>query len=328
MTDDAYHRTKATMTDRKAPHDALPLRTVSRLTGLTPDVIRAWEKRYGVVEPRRGPRGARLYVAADVARLRLLRDVVRTGRTIGDVAHLGSAELTHLARQTGARREPEIAAALPTVQAAVAALQRFDTAALHRVLSEALVALGASQFCRRIAAPLLDEVGRCWADGRLSIADEHLLSAAMRNLLGGIAQQRAITTEPVVMLTSPRGERHELGLLLAALTAADAGVAPYYLGVDLPADQIVAAARRARAAVVGLTIVNGENERVALEEVRAIEGGLPAATELWLGGAHAAALAARLTGSRANVLHDADALDDELARLSASGPGLGTRRAP
>src|SRR5512143_1122569 len=82
---------------KKVPHEAYPLRTVSATTGLSPDLIRAWERRYGVVSPRRGARGARLYSSADVAHLRLLARVVGAGRAIGDVAGLDRTQLEHLA---------------------------------------------------------------------------------------------------------------------------------------------------------------------------------------------------------------------------------------
>src|SRR5512135_256513 len=80
-----------------AAHDAFPLRTVTAMTGLTPDLIRAWEKRYAVVAPIRGARGARLYTAADIAHLRLLGRVVAAGRSIGDVAGMSPAKLEQLA---------------------------------------------------------------------------------------------------------------------------------------------------------------------------------------------------------------------------------------
>jgi hypothetical protein len=77
-------------------HDVWPVKTVARMTGLTADVIRAWEKRYGVVAPQRGPRGARLYTAVDIARLRLLGQAVSAGRAIGDVAALDPQTLQQM----------------------------------------------------------------------------------------------------------------------------------------------------------------------------------------------------------------------------------------
>lgn len=297
--------------------DALPLRTVSRLTGLSPDVIRAWERRYAVVQPVRGPRGARLYGAADVQRLRLLRHAVTTGRAIGDVARLAPRELEALgALPAAVTPAAEVGpAGAPVVARALAALQRFDAPALDRVLGDALLALGSRALIAQVVEPLLGEVGERWSDGRLSVADEHLLSGVLRGLLAGLLRGRAGSAGPTVLLATPAGERHELGLLLAGLVVADAGVGLCYLGPDLPAADIATAAQRAGVAVVGLGLVNGANARAAAAEVRRIERALPAATEVWLGGRGAAGVAARLGATRAIVLDQVPALDDELRRL-------------
>jgi methylmalonyl-CoA mutase cobalamin-binding subunit len=95
-----------------------------------------------------------------------------------------------------------------------------------------------------------------------------------------------------------------------------------YLGADLPADQVVDAAARARVNVVGLSLVNGENRSIAVAEVRQIEAELPLGTELWLGGRDARAATRSLSGSRAFVIDDLDALDDEITRLRHNPPRL------
>lgn len=308
---------------KKAAHDSLPLRTVSQLTGLSADIIRAWEKRYAVVAPKRGPRGARLYTAAEIAHLRLLRRVVGAGRAIGDVAKLSQRELEALAGATLGLELDEHARSSGAVDGAVVArmieaLEHFDIATLDRVLADALIALGTRAFLRQVAEPLLAEVGQRWSDGRLSVADEHLVSALLRNLLTGVMRTRGSSGGPTILLATPTGERHELGLLLVGLTVADAGLPLCYLGTDLPAGEITAAARRSRAAVVGLGMVNSQNRPLALAEVRCIEHELPATVELWLGGREAENTAARLGRSRAIVLTQMTAIEAELARLRAS----------
>lgn len=316
------------MADDESTHDALPLRTVSKLTGLTPDIIRAWEKRYAVVSPRRGPRGARLYNAADVARLRLLRRVTASGRAIGDIAQLSTPELERLDQGTLKVAAPQAAhsrnqATPQFVERTIEALQEFDAVAVDRALADALVAYGTREFVLQLAAPLLEEVGERWSDGRLSIADEHLLSAMLRNLLTAVMRSRRQIEGPTVLFATPTGERHEFGLLLAALMVADAGLRLCYLGTDLPAAEITAAARRAGASVVGLGLVNSDNQIGALAEVRRIERELPQSTELWLGGRDAAALAGRIGPSRALVLVHMEALEHELSRVRAQPPRRG-----
>lgn len=304
-------------------HEAYPLRTVARLTGLSPDVIRAWEKRYGVVKPVRGPRGARLYAADDVAHLRLLARLVAAGRAIGDVARLSRAELERMAAvapvaQRGAEPLPTAARAKSVVDKALAALERFESADLDRTLADALLALGSGGFHRHVACPLLEEIGARWEDGRLSVAEEHLASGVLRNLLSGLIRTRGQGGPPAVLLATPSGERHEFGLLLTALLLADAGIGIFYLGVDISSAEIVEAVRRTAVRVVGLGFVNGDVRQSLLAETRRIERALPAGVELWLGGREARAVAAELGQSRAMVLDEIETLEGEIARLRAT----------
>jgi MerR family transcriptional regulator, light-induced transcriptional regulator len=295
-------------------HDAYPVRTVARLTGLSADLIRAWEKRHGVVTPIRGPRGARLYSVDDVAHLRLLAQAVGGGRAIGDVAQLDRPALEALAGKARAA-EPDAAEQIVLARL-LDAVGSGDAVVLERQLSEALVALGGRRFVHQLAAPLLREVGERWSTGRVSIADEHLLSGTLRSLLSGLIRLREQPAgAPVVLLATPSGERHELGLMLVGLLAADAGLALHYLGPDLPAAEVATAAHRAGVAVVGLALVGSLHEDHTATEVRAIEDALPRHTELWLGGRNAGAVAATLRPSRALVLDDLGRVEMELARV-------------
>ena len=307
--------------DRKL-HDAYPVRTVARLTGLSADLIRVWEKRYGVVTPVRGPRGARLYSADDVAHLRALAQLVGRGRAIGDVAALSRREMDALVHAPDVTRQPPATPALAegadTVIARVlAAIERFDAAAVERHLGDALIGLGSSAFTRRVVAPLLVEVGRRWSDGRLTVADEHLCSVALRNLLASVIRTRPMAPATSVLLATPSGERHEFGLLLVALTLLDGGLRVHYLGVDLPAADIAGAARRSGAGVVGRGMVDSHNRSHAVAEIRAVESALPANAELWLGGRDAAGVHRRLSRTRARVLDRLELVEAEVARLLA-----------
>ena len=302
-------------------HDAFPLRTVAVMTGLTPDLIRAWEKRYAVVAPIRGARGARLYTATDIAHLRLLARVVAAGRAIGDVAALPPAELEKLAAQNGPDGQGARGRETPPprehfVTRVLERLERFDHAAVTRLLGDAVVGLGARTFVHEVAVPLVHRVGACWADGELSIAAEHMLTGTLRNLLVGLIQRRAQAGRPVLLAT-PAGERHEIGVLLVALLALDAGNDVVYLGVDLPAGEIVVAAQHTQARVVGLSVVAGENRAHAVHEVGAIQIALPGDIELWLGGADAGRVASRVKGFRGLVVDSLSATETELARIAA-----------
>jgi DNA-binding transcriptional MerR regulator/methylmalonyl-CoA mutase cobalamin-binding subunit len=309
---------------RRRPHDALPMRTVARLTGLSPDIIRAWEKRYHVVAPERGPRGARLYTSANVRHLRLLAQVVASGRAIGDVAALSTDDLDALLAPP-AEPSPQGRAPSSPAAAAVAeillAIDRFEASEVERRLGDALLACGDRSFVREVAAPLLDAVGNQWAAGRLPVAAEHLASSALRNLLGGLIRNRGRSQAATVLLATPSGEPHELGILMVALLLRAAGVGVSYLGPDLPAAEILGAAQRAGAAVVGIGVVDGGNAPRAVQELRAIDAGLPNGTELWVGGRAAAAACDALGHRRPRLLDDLNALEMEIARLRSASAG-------
>ncbi len=309
-----------------ALHDALPVRTVARMTGLTADVIRVWEKRYGVVRPLRGPRGARLYCAGDVDRLRLLARVVEAGRAIGDVAALDRASLERLA---GARPAAAGAPAVPAERSGVPvvidrvldAMDRFDAAEIERILTDALLAMGSAAFTRELLGPLLHRVGDLWNDGRLSVGEEHLVSAVVRNLLTGLLRGRRTGGRPTILLATPSGERHEFGLLLAALVILEAGVGVSYLGIDLPAADVVAAVQRTQVSILGMSLVNGENRARTVAEIQAITQRLPRDVTLWLGGPEAPVVSRALTHPRTLVVDRLDAIDREVAQLARGGGG-------
>jgi DNA-binding transcriptional MerR regulator len=272
---------------RRSTSEALeltyPLGTAARLTGLSPERIRAWERRYGVVEPLRTPGGTRRYRAADLERLRLVKAAVDAGHRISQVARLDPAELE---RRAAGSQEPSTG----HLDEILAALERLDGAEAHRLLSIQLSALGPARFARECAVPLVREIGERWAADRLPIASEHLATGVLRSLLGCALQPPAASLlGPRIVFATPTGERHELGLQMAALTALGAGANPIYLGAELPVEELLASVERGGAAALALSLVTLPLDRAA-QEVRAIRSGLADAVHLWLGGAAASAL--------------------------------------
>jgi DNA-binding transcriptional MerR regulator len=255
-----------------------PLRAAARITGLSPEVLRAWERRHGVVAPARTPGGTRRYSAADLERLRLVKAAVDAGHRIGQVARLERAELERMAAGVTARAPDRLDEIL-------AALARLDANELQRLLSLQLSALGAAGFAREIAIPLVLEVGDRWASGAIGVASEHLATAILRSLLGSaLAPTASSRLGPRIVFATLAGERHELGLLMAALTALGAGADPVYLGVELPVDDLLGAVRDTGAAALGLSVVTAPTAAAA-RSLRALRSGLAPGVRLWLGGA-------------------------------------------
>jgi len=261
-----------------------PLGAATRLTGLSAEVLRAWERRYGAVQPPRTPGGTRRYRAQDLERLRLLKAAVDAGHRISDVARLDDAELVqraNLKQEPGDRQ----------LEQTLAAIKELNGAEAQRLLAGQLSTLGAVRFARDFALPLVHEIGDRWADGRMTIASEHLASSLLRSMLGSALQPSALSLMgPRIVFATPSGERHELGLQMAALTALGAGAAPIYLGAELPVEELLEAVERTKASALALSLVTLET-RDAARTIAALRTGLAPEVQLWIGGAAARTLA-------------------------------------
>lgn len=279
-----------------------PVRLVALRTGLTPHVLRAWERRYGVVTPRRSEGGQRLYSQADIERLNRLRRLTERGHAIGHLASLEADALTRLDEESSAGGVPEPepgsgparspgGVGAEVVEAALRATRRLDAAGLQATLERAAVTLGVPEFLDGIVAPVLMDIGRNWKEGSVSVAQEHLATAVLRRVLGWLLGVYEIHgPAPRLVVATPPGQVHELGALMVAVSAAAEGWGVTYLGPDLPVADLVRAAIETDARAVAMSVVYVPNDRdvgVALRETRA---GLPARVPLLLGGAAAAGL--------------------------------------
>jgi DNA-binding transcriptional MerR regulator len=263
-----------------------PIGTAARLTGLSPELIRAWERRYGVVEALRTPGGTRRYRAVDLERLRLVKAAVDAGHRIGQVARLDPVELE---QRAGGSQAPSTG----RLDEILSALERLDGAEAQRLLSLQLSALGPVRFAREFAVPLVREIGDRWAGDRLPVASEHLATGVLRSMLGSALQPTAASLlGPRIIFATPTGERHELGLQMAALTALGAGANPIYLGAELPVEELLDSVTLTGAAALALSLVTLPPDQAA-QVVREVRGGLSDDVHLWLGGAAASAVEPR-----------------------------------
>ena len=270
------------------PDDAettYPLRAAARITGLSPDLLRAWESRYEVVKPLRTPGGTRRYRDADLERLRLVKAAVDTGGRISVVARLDPAEL--LRRFALTDNAPQAG-----LEPILSALDRLDAEAAQRLLALQLSAMGPVTFARELALPLAHEIGERWVNKRMGIASEHLAMGILRSMLGSaLTPTAASRLGPTIVFATPTGEPHELGLQSAALTALGAGANPIYLGAELPVKDLVEAVADVGAVVLALSLVTLPKSQAA-QAVASIRSDLPEETRLWIGGPGAATITA------------------------------------
>ncbi|MDX2473142.1 MAG: MerR family transcriptional regulator [Candidatus Krumholzibacteria bacterium] len=248
---------------------------VSRRTGVTQLLLRAWERRYNAVLPERTATGRRRYSDADVDKLMLLQQLTGSGHRIGDIAKLGRGQLrTLLADDPGAAVTPAPATTLPGtadeyLATALDAVTRLDALALNQILEKALVDLSKPILRNQLITPLLTEIGVRWGDGRLRISHEHMATSIVTTFLSGMnARQRTRANAPLVAIATPSGQYHELGALLAASVVLEKGWEVLYLGRDLPAEDIAAAVRSRGAKAVLLSLVFPLADATIIAELR------------------------------------------------------------
>ncbi len=278
------------------------VRVVARRTGLTPDLLRAWEKRYGAVQPTRTSGGQRNYSDADIERLRLLVSATEAGRQIGQVARLGNEELREMVA-ADARAAP--VAAVPAedepavsdyLHRAIAAAERFDNTALESILRAAALRLPSDQMLDRVIGPLLLIIGTGWHDGRFPPAKGHLATTVVRRVLTWMTDYPTPHEDaPAIVVGTPAFQMHELGAMLAATAAVSNGWRVTYLGASLPAEELARAAKLANADTVALSIVHPIDDIRVDRELRELRAMLPAQTAMVVGGAGATAYADVLT---------------------------------
>ncbi len=290
------------------------IKVVARMTGLSPDVIRAWERRYAAIAPARDDRQIRLYSDQDIERLLLLKEATALGHAIGRVATLPDADLAALVKP---RSAPPPHGQSRLAQRVIEAVERLDPLGADDVLGEAAALLAPGPLIDEVVLPLLHHVGEAWRHQELGIATEHLTTGILRSLLGSLLRTRTIDRRhPPVLLATLPGEPHELGLLTVALRIASQGVPVCYLGPELPAAEIAGAAQTIDAFAVGLSMVLAPDP-ARLEALEALARDLAPGIGLWLGGPAVAALPQESLPSRA--LHVRDARELEL-RLRARTP--------
>jgi MerR family transcriptional regulator, light-induced transcriptional regulator len=299
-----------TMPTRRTAAPTFPIRAVARLTGLSVDTLRAWERRHAAVVPARGQRG-RVYSQTDVARLRQLAELVGRGHAIGTIAGAPNAQLARLLAGSSARpARPEPTPADADLETLTSALERYDFGLIERTINRAAALLRPADLVFTLVLPLLQEVGRRWESGQLRPSQEHLVSAVIRGMLSERLHALArVDAAPSIVFATLAGERHELGLLSAAVLAAADGWGVIYLGVDLPAADVVHAviSSGAQAVVLAATTPVDASSREMRQLLR-----LPADVQIWSGGPAASQLQAA-AGRRMQILAD---LGHVSARLS------------
>jgi DNA-binding transcriptional MerR regulator/methylmalonyl-CoA mutase cobalamin-binding subunit len=263
------------------------IREAADRAGMTSELLRAWERRYGIVTPRRTPAGYRLYDEPAIARVRAMRSLVDEGWTpsaaAAAVKDLPDGELPHAAPPRDVTAEDTTT---ELIQRFVRAAADMDTVGVQSFLDEVSARGSFEAVMNRYLFPALHALGDAWERGDVSVAAEHAASAAVQRWLSAAYEAASASrgaTQPV-LVGLPPGARHELGALAFATAARRSGVTVHYVGADLPATDWVAAARAtdAAAAVIGVpTAADATAARRVASALRRADGDL----QVFFGGA-------------------------------------------
>jgi MerR family transcriptional regulator, light-induced transcriptional regulator len=303
-----------------------PVQVVARQTGLTPHLLRAWEKRYAAVHPTRSESGRRVYSDLDLRRLKLLSRITKQGHPIGSVATLPDEVLENLAKQStisqaerprgkgGSHRERSA-----IVRDCIAVIQRFDTDGLNKILKRTVLETGYTAVVRQVVAPLAQRLGELWSNGTIQTSHEHFASGAIRAFLLDPARQYSGTAPDTALVASTlQGQLHELGVVMAATLAAERGWRVIYLGPSLPALEIASVAIKSEARVVALSMVYPEAEPKIENELRELRNNLPEKTPILIGGSGAESYRSVIDELQARLIEDFGAFQIALAKIRAT----------
>lgn len=292
--------------------------TLSGLTGLSQHTIRAWEKRYEALTPLRTDTNRRLYQDADVQRLLLLKQVVESGHSIGQVAKLPTERLKDLASSSRPRPVSFVGDTVgdgPSVflDSCRNAIFSLDGEALEDSLVRGNAAMGILGLLDGVVIPLLADIERGWSDGSIRISHEHLASAVLRTYLDRIRiSMPGAPNAPRLLVTTPRNQNHEIGALMVAILAATQAWSVTYLGPNLPAEEIAHAASQCSARAVGLSLVFPSDDPSLPDELRTLRRKLNAKVPIIVGGRATSSYAEVLQEIKALVSHDLWSLRDTL----------------
>ncbi len=260
-----------------ASDGVLRIGELSKRSGVSPELLRAWERRYGLLRPERSSGGQRLYTPADVERLRVMREHLADGLAAAEAAALAvRAEVEEAA--------PPMALQPEAVRDDLAdALDRFDEPRAQAILDRLLAVATVDTLLSEVVLPYLHELGERWLRGDASVAQEHFASSVLRGRLLGLARGWGLGLGPTAVLACLPGEQHDLGLIAFGLALRSRGWRIVYLGSDSPIETVEEVSRQLDPGLVVLAAASSERVEPVVTQLQALAG----RHQLALGGAAA-----------------------------------------
>jgi len=261
----------------------LNISAVERETGLSKDVLRMWERRYGFPKPGRDDHGERQYAPADVGKLRAMKRLMDIGVRPGKIVKLALTELNAMADARTPTRQDPLAPALE--RDVLALLKAHDATSLQHTLANLMMRQGLQRFVLDTITPLNRAIGDAWMRGELQIFEEHLyteqLQVALRAAINAFPRQNGM---PRVLLTTFPAELHGIGLLMVEAMMVPEGVHCISLGPQTPLEDIRRAALAHKVQIVALSFSAAFPLRQATDGLATLRRQLPSQVSLWAGG--------------------------------------------
>jgi DNA-binding transcriptional MerR regulator len=245
---------------------------LGRRVGVSSELLRAWERRYGLMEPERSAGGFRLYSDADAARVQRMQKYLGQGLSAAEAARAAIEEApTSESENVATRSLAESAADLQR------ALESYDEQAANSIVDSALSSYTTETVLGEVVMPVLRGVGERWAAGELTIAQEHFATNVLRGRLLGLARGWGHGNGPIALLACPSGERHDLPLMLFGISLRAAGWRIVFLGADIPASTIEQTAEAIAPAAVVIATTLPEPLLAVETELAALAARVPVA---------------------------------------------------
>jgi MerR family transcriptional regulator, light-induced transcriptional regulator len=246
---------------------------LARRTGVSPELLRAWEQRYGLLQPTRTGGGFRLYSAADEARVQRMQGLVADG--------LAAAQAARLVLSDGEPAPGTVSGSATTLEEAAgaltASLDRLDEQAANTALDRLFSTYTVETVLQEVILPYLHRLGERWQAGQVSVAQEHFASNLIRGRLLGLAQGWGQGRGPAAILACVPGEQHELGLLAFGVALRRRGWRITYLGTDSPIEAVADVSRSVAPTVVVLLSINPQGFLDHAREIKQLTHQVPVA---------------------------------------------------
>ena len=288
---------------------------VAKLTGLSKDVIRVWERRYGLVKPSRSSNRYREYSDEEVALLRFVKAQMEQGATIGSLAAEGHDPIIarmHVATPVSVEEQKPHERLLDDL---MESLHPLNKAGFERRLNGAVAVIPFEEAVQRILLPLQRRVGELWHQGRLNVAVEHYVTKIIQQKLFSVMNQLPVNEfGPRILIACPEGETHEIGAQAVAYIAAMRGCHVYYLGPNLPSSDLATFCETIKPDLVLLSLTEIKEEAAALQQLKELEK-LATRWSVGVGGQGALAFTDRLRDTNIELLDDLTALHSRLTIL-------------